>query len=47
MYLLDDIPGVGKTTMAQAFANALGLEVQQNTVHTGCYAVGYNRFFNV
>lgn len=24
--LLDDIPGVGKTTMAQAFANALGLE---------------------
>ena len=24
--LLDDIPGVGKTTMAHAFANALGLE---------------------
>lgn len=24
--ILDDIPGVGKTTMAQAFANALGLE---------------------
>ena len=24
--LLDDIPGVGKTTMAHAFANALGLK---------------------
>lgn len=45
--LLDDIPGVGKTTMAHAFANATRTEVQQNTVYTRCYAIGYNGIFDV
>ena len=43
--LLDDIPGVGKTTMAHAFANALGLGY--NTVYTRCNAIRHNRIFNV
>lgn len=31
--LLEDNPGVGKTTLALAFSKAMGLEVQPGTVH--------------
>ena len=40
--LLEDVPGVGKTTMALAFSKALGLS--KNTVYTGRYAIGCDRF---
>ena len=38
--LLEDIPGVGKTTMAVAFSKALSLKIQQNAVYLRCYACG-------
>ena len=43
--LLDDIPGVGKTTMALAFSKAMDL--QQNRVHTGYSSGRYRRIFHV
>ena len=40
--LIEDIPGVGKTTMALAFSKALGL---QNTVYSRYSAVRHNGIF--
>ena len=39
--LIEDIPGVGKTTMAVAFSKALGLEYG-STVHSRHFAVRYH-----
>ena len=38
--LLEDVPGVGKTTLALAFSKVLGLSYQH-------HAVGYHRFYHV
>ena len=45
--LLEDIPGVGKTTMALAFSRGDGLEAEQDTVHAGCASGGYYGVFHV
>jgi len=42
--LLDDIPGVGKTTMAHAFANALGLKYNILTEYVYPYSVLFSIF---
>ena len=41
--LIEDVPGVGKTTLALAFSRALHLE--QNPVYPGCTSGGCNGFF--
>ena len=36
--LLEDVPGVGKTTMALAFSKALGLLIEEYSLHrTSCH----------
>ena len=36
--LMDDIPGVGKTTMALAFSQGNGFETEACAVYAGCTA---------
>lgn len=36
--LLEDVPGVGKTTLAVAFFKGYGACESQSTVHSGCAA---------
>lgn len=36
--LMDDIPGVGKTTMALAFSKAMALKPEACAVYAGCTA---------
>ena len=36
--LLEDVPGVGKTTLAVAFCKGYGACESQSTVHSGCVA---------
>lgn len=36
--LIEDIPGVGKTTMALTFSKALGLKCNRMQFTPGCYA---------
>ena len=55
--LLEDIPGVGKTTLAMAFSETMALQnnrlqgygpgKSQSTVHAGCHAIRSIRFFDV
>ena len=40
--LLDDVPGVGKTTLAMAFARALGLDTRRVQFTPGHDAVGHS-----
>ena len=44
--LLEDCPGVGKTTLVLAFANALGLDFKRIQYHR-YHAVRHYRFFHV
>ena len=44
--LMEDIPGVGKTTMALAFFQGTEPEGKPYAVHSGRYALGYHRFFH-
>ena len=41
--LIEDVPGVGKTTLASALARSLSLLVQAHPVHAGYHPVGYHR----
>ena len=43
--LIEDIPGVGKTTLALAFSKVLGLDYQKDSVYSGYHANGYCRIF--
>ena len=43
--LLEDIPGVGKTTLALAFCGRDGSAFSPPSVHPGCYAFRYHRLF--
>lgn len=43
--LLEDVPGVGKTSLALAFSKALGLDLQTYSVHTGHNAFRCDRLF--
>ena len=45
--LIEDMPGVGKTTMAKAFSKAMGIKRQSSTVHTGYNAVRFNGIFHI
>ena len=45
--LLEDVPGVGKTTLAMAFAKTLGLESRARAVHLRYDALGHHRLFGV
>lgn len=42
--LLEDVPGVGKTTMALGFFKGFGTFLSKNTVYTGRHAIGCGRF---
>lgn len=43
--LIEDVPGVGKTTLALAFSKALHLEQNPYSVHAGCTAGRCDRIF--
>ena len=43
--LVEDIPGLGKTTMAIAFSRAIGL--QKRAVYTGCTSVRPDRIYHL
>lgn len=42
--LLEDVPGVGKTTIAKAFAKDLGIKKQTYAVYCRCTAKRCSRF---
>ena len=43
--LMEDVPGVGKTTTAMTFARVLGLANAPRAVHLRYHAVGHHRLF--
>lgn len=45
--LLEDVPGVGKTTLAKAFSKTLGSGLQACPVHLRHPAIGYYRVFRI
>lgn len=45
--LIDDIPGVGKTTLAMAFAGAMEMDSHRMQIHAGCTPGGHPRIFHV
>ena len=45
--LMEDVPGVGKTTTAMTFARVLGLADASCAVHLRYHAVGYHRLFRL
>ncbi len=45
--LLEDIPGVGKTTMAMAFSRTMQLDYRRVTVYAGCASLGSDGIFRL
>ena len=45
--LMEDVPGVGKTTTALTFAKVLGLDTRPRPVHVGHCPFGRHRLFRV
>ena len=45
--LLEDVPGVGKTTLALAFSRALKLEYRRDPVYAGCPTFRFNGLFHL
>ena len=45
--LLDDVPGVGKTTLAVTWLGGYGRAVSAYAVYAGCCAVGYRWILGV
>lgn len=45
--LLDDVPGVGKTTLAVALSRALGLDFSLHSVHAGRASLRYRRLLRL
>ena len=45
--LMEDVPGVGKTTTAMAFAKVLGLGDAPCAVHVGYRAIGHHRLLGL
>lgn len=45
--LLEDIPGVGKTTLAMAFSETMALQNNRLQFTPGCHAIRSIRFFDV
>ena len=45
--LLEDVPGVGKTTLAISFARTLGLGYPPRAVHVGHHALGHSGLFRL
>ena len=43
--LIEDIPGVGKTTLALAFSKVIGTGLSKDSVYSGYHANGYCRTF--
>ena len=41
--LIEDVPGIGKTTLARALANSLDLRLQANPMHPRPAALGHHR----
>ena len=44
--LVEDIPGLGKTTMAIAFSRAIGLQ-KRRVLYTGCTSVRPDRIYHL
>ncbi len=45
--LLDDVPGVGKTTLALACSRVMGMEYHRIQIYAGCGSFGYRGFFHL
>ena len=45
--LLDDVPGVGKTTLAVACSTSYGDGLPPDSVYPRCGTIGYHRLFHL